>query len=124
MNYIYKCILAAQYIGDRVAESERNRYYRLVAENMDVFNYIIKYEIFRNDQFVVNILDIIDEKGISEILKGKIKGREDLGDDERYGRRVIFEMNKSYPVIMAPVMGKVELGELFVRNLGKYYEFV
>lgn len=59
---------------------------------------LIKYEIFRNDKFMLNVLDIIDELNLSEVLKTKIKGRDDLGKDERVGRRVIFEFNKSYPI--------------------------
>lgn len=122
-NYIYKCILAAQYINDNISsEHERDRYFELIFENLDVFNYIIKYEIFRNDNFLINVLDIIDELGISEIMKAKIKGREDLGNDERYGRRVIFEFNKSYPVIMAPILEKEQLKPIFIENLSKYYD--
>lgn len=122
-NYIYKCIIATQYINDNVsAKEERQRYYELVIDNLDVFNYIIKYSIFRNDKFLLNILDIIDELGISELAKAKIKGREDLGDDERYGRRVIFELNKSYPVVMAPMLDKEELKKYFVTYLDYYYD--
>src|SRR5699024_12681266 len=98
-NYIYKVILGAQYIVDHVQnENERNRYFELIIENLDIFNYIIKYEIFRNETFLINILDIIDELNLSKILKKKIKGREDLGDDERYIRSVIYDINISLPV--------------------------
>lgn len=120
-NYIYKCILGAQYINDNVKdENEREFYYSLIANNLDVYNYIIKYEIFRNDKFLLNILDIIHENDLSEILKAKIKDRPDLGKDERYGRRVIYELNKSYPVILAPTLEKEELEIIFMENLSKY----
>src|SRR5699024_2345771 len=122
-NYIYKCILGAQYINDHVDdEGERERYYELITDNLDIYNYIIKYEIFRNDKFLINVLDIIDELNLSKIMKAKIKGREDLGDDERYGRRVIFEFNKRYPIVMAPMLGKEELKEFFMMYLGYYYD--
>src|SRR5699024_8843411 len=122
-NYIYKCILGAQYINDHVDdEGERERYYELITDNLDIYNYIIKYEIFRNDKFLINVLDIIDELNLSKIMKAKIKGREDLGDDERYGRRVIFEFNKSYPIVMAPMLEKEELREIFMTYLGYYYD--
>src|SRR5699024_11102793 len=86
-NYIYKCIIGAQYINDNISDKEeRERYYELITDNLDIYNYIIKYSIFRNDKFLINILDIIDELNLSKIMKAKIKGREDLGDDERYGR--------------------------------------
>lgn len=122
-NYIYKCVLGAQYIKDNVAdESQRQRYYRLIVENLDLYNYIIKYEIFRNDKFLLNVLDIIDQYGLAKILKAKIKDRPDLGKDERYGRRVIFEFNKSYPVVMSPMLTKEELEPLFFEYLSYYYD--
>jgi hypothetical protein len=122
-NYIYKLILGAQYINDNFTDqNDRLRYYELIIENLDLFNYIIKYEIFRNDQFLVNILSIIDELNLSKVLKAKIKGREDLGDDERVGRRVIFEFNKSYPVIMSPMLDKEELKKFFIEYLSIYYD--
>src|SRR5699024_1679092 len=122
-NYIYKCILGEQYINDHVDdEGERERYYELITDNLDIYNYIIKYEIFRNDKFLINVLDIIDELNLSKIMKAKIKGREDLGDDERYGRRVIFEFNKSYPIVMAPMLEKDELKKFFIKYLGYYYD--
>lgn len=122
-NYIYKCVLGAQYINDLVDdEMERERYYHLLVENLDLYNYIIKYEIFRNDQFLKNILDIIDELNLSKVMKAKIQGRDDLGKDERVGRRVIFEFNKSYPVIMSPMLDKDELKEVFLKYLSYYYD--
>ncbi|KAA0549789.1 hypothetical protein FZW96_00070 [Bacillus sp. BGMRC 2118] len=122
-NYIYKCVLGAQYINDNVSNSnERTRYYNLITENLDVYNYIIKYEIFRNDRFLINILDIIDELDLSKVMKAKIKDRPDLGQDERVGRRVIFEFNKSYPIVMSPMLVKEELKKLFLRYLSAYYK--
>jgi hypothetical protein len=120
-NYIYKCVLGVQYINDNVSgESERKRYYNIIIENLDLYNYIIKYEIFRNDKFLLNILDIIEDLELSKVLKAKIKDRDDLGKDERVGRRVIFEFNKSYPIIMSPMLEKEELEELFLKYLSYY----
>lgn len=118
-NYIYKLVLGAEYIKDNV-EEDREKYYDAIINNLDVYNYIIKYEIFRNDKFLLNILDIIEDNDLSTVMKAKIKGRDDLGKDERVGRRVIFEFNKSYPVIMSPMLEKEELEELFFRYLGYY----
>ena len=122
-NYIYKCLLGAQYINDNVEDEEqRNIYYDLIIENLDLYNYIIKYEIFRNDRFLINLLDVTDELGLSKVLKAKIKGRDDLGKDERVGRRVIYEFNKSYPIVMSPMMDKDEFKEVFLEYLSYYYE--
>lgn len=98
-SHIYKCILGA-----------------------DVFNYMIKYEVFRNDKFIINVLDIINYNDLAKVLKVKIKDRRDLGKDERYGRRVLFEFNKAYPVVMSSMLDKVELEELFMEYLGYYYD--
>lgn len=127
-NYIYKCILGAQYVTDNIVdENEQKRYYRLIVENLDLYNYIIKYSIFRNDIFLVKILNIVDKYDLSKILKAKIKDKEiiekyHLGKDERYGRRVIFEFNKSYPVVMVPMLSDEELEEKFFEYLDIYYD--
>lgn len=122
-NYIYKCVLGAQYVKDNTdCAEDRERYYSLIVENLDVYNYIIKYEIFRNDKFLINVLDIIDDRGLAKVLKAKIKDRPDLGKDERYGRRVLFEFNKAYPIVMSPMLEKEELEELFMEYLGYYYD--
>lgn len=120
-NYIYKCVLGAQYVNDNIdSYDERNRYYEIIVDNLDIYNYIIKYEIFRNDSFLIKILDIIDDWGLSKILKSKIEGRDDLGEDARVGRRVIFEFNKSYPIIMSPMLDKEDLENLFIEYMGYY----
>lgn len=121
-NYVYKGILTAQYVNDFGEKSQRERYYRLILNNSDIFNYIIKYEIFRNGNFMINILDIIEETGLSDLLKAKIKDRPELGKDQRYGRRVIFEFNKSYPIVLSPMLDKDELKEYFLKYLGYYYD--
>ena len=105
-NYVYKCILAAEYIID----------------NLDFYNYILKYPIFRNREFLIKMLNIIDRRNLSSIFKSKIKDKKDLGDDVRRGRMVLLEMNKSYPVIIAPAMSEDELEDLTLKYLGYYYD--
>lgn len=94
----------------------------MIVENLDVFNYMIKYEVFRNDKFIINVLDIINDNDLAKVLKFKIKDRPDLGKDERYGRRVLFEFNKVYPIVMSPMLDKEELEVLFIKYLGYYYD--
>lgn len=57
---------------------------------------------------------------MSSLLKKKVKNRPDLGNDVRYGRLVIFELNKSYPVIMAPFLDKEELKKEIDKALKIY----
>ena len=121
-NYIYKAILIAQYVAD-TRSNEKEKYYHLILSNMDMFNYIIKYEIFRNATFLINIMDIIEETGLSSKLKEKIKNRPDLAADERYGRRVIRELNKSYPIVMSPMLDKESLKKYFLKYLAYYTEY-
>lgn len=122
-NYIYKCVLAAEYIEDLIEDADKkDYYYNLVLENLDIYNYIIKYAIFRNAEFLVNILTIIEELQISNVMKEKIKDRPDLGKDERYGRRVIFELNKKYPVVMSPLLDVESLKQEVLQALNLYYD--
>ncbi|WP_316719476.1 hypothetical protein [Terrisporobacter petrolearius] len=75
--------MGAQYVKDNTTcDEDRNRYYDLIVENLYVYNYIIKYEIFRNDKFLINVMDIIDDRDLAKVLKAKIKDRPDLGKDE------------------------------------------
>lgn len=120
-NYIYKCVIGAQYVMDNVTDpDEQQQFIRAIADNLDLYNYIIKYEIFRNDAFLMNILAIVQDHGLSEIMKAKVKNRPDLGADERVGRRVIFELNKSYPVVLAPTLHKTELAPLVFKHALQY----
>jgi hypothetical protein len=124
-NYIYKSVIAAQYINDYVKDKDKREYYfDLITENLDLFNYIIKYPIFRNGDFFIKILDIINKYNLSNLMKKTITNSPDLGKDERYGRRVIFEFNKSYPVIMSPMIERSELEKLFFEYLSYYYDDV
>ncbi|MDY5211668.1 hypothetical protein [Intestinibacter sp.] len=119
-NYVYKCILAAEYIKDYTEDKlERERYIGLIVDNLDFYNYILKYPIFRNQEFLIKMLNIVDRLNLSAIFKAKIENRV---DDVRYGRMVLFEMNKSYPVIIAPAMSEEDLEELTLKYLGYYYK--
>ena len=59
---------------------------------------------------------------LAKVMKAKIKNRPDLGKDERVGRRVIFESNKSYPVVLSPMLDKESLKEPFLEYLSYYYD--
>lgn len=121
-NYIYKCVLAAEYLADGNFQSKDDEisFIEMIYNNLDVYNYIIKYNIFRNGEFVRNFLSVIEEENLSSLLKKKVKNRPDLGNDVRYGRLVIFELNKSYPVIMAPFLDKEELKKEIDKALKIY----
>ena len=60
---------------------------------------------------------------LTKVMKAKVKNRPDLAKEERVGRRVIFEFNKSYPVVMSPMMDKDEFKEVFLDYLYYYYKY-
>lgn len=123
-NYIYKCVLAAEYIvdseGNLLPEDKEEQFIHAIFNNLDIYNYIIKYKLFRNRQFIVKFLMMIQENKLSQIMKKKISNHPKLRGDERYGRRVVFELNKSYPILMAPFMEKEELLNKTLEILKEY----
>lgn len=120
--YIYKCVLAAEYIYDAHLDTQEaiDYHIHLIISNIDMYNYILKDPLFRNSHFILNYFKAIDELGITHLMKSKIKDRDDLGKDERYGRRVFQELNNNYPVIMAPFLQVDELKEEIIRALSNY----
>lgn len=120
-SYIYKCVLAAEYIKSNDVDDDKIEYYiDLIINNLDLYNYLLKSKLFRTSNFVLRFLEIIDKEGISEIMKEKIKGRPELGRDSRYGRMVLFELKNMYPTLMIPLLDDSELAELILENLDKY----
>ncbi|MGL6008198.1 MAG: hypothetical protein ACRC1D_01960 [Culicoidibacterales bacterium] len=122
-NYIYKCVLVAEYVADYTTNpSHKQALYELVYDNLDIFNYMIKYPLFRTGAFVLTFLEAIDELAITDIMKAKVKNRPELGADERYGRRVLAELNQSYPVVLVPMLSKAALKEYIMHSLAQYEE--
>lgn len=123
-NYIYKCIIMAEYLHHSTLNSkdEYDYYIELFVENMDVFNYIIKYAIFKNDTFLLNFFKVIDDLKISNIMKASIKDLDLPEKDPRYGRRVVFELNKNYPAVMTPFMTPKDLSDEVIKALSLYVD--
>lgn len=122
-NYIYKIVIGSEYISDKFSDFDiRQRYFKLIVENLDLYNYILKYILFRNDNFLINTLKIIEEYNIGKILKSKILGDKKVKKDKRYGRQVLFEFNKSYPIVLSPMMDYEDFKEKFLEYLSIYYD--
>lgn len=119
-NYIYKCLFAVEYVCDMSQKNEKEKLYKTIINNLDLYNYLIKYTVFRNNKFIITILRIVEKNDYSNLLKAKIKNRPDLGNDERYGRRVLFEFNKEYPIVLSPMMEEKEIELLFIKHLNNY----
>jgi hypothetical protein len=118
-NYIYKTALMTQYIVDNAQPEFHDHYVTLITENLDIFNYCLKYKITRNDKFLIMILNIIDRNKLSKTLKSKVKH---MKKDNRYGRLVIFELNKRYPTYMFHGVEEKELEVEFINILNAYRE--
>jgi len=126
-SYVYKIVLGSKYILEEVENlSEHEKYFELIVKNLDIYNYILKSEIFRNGSFLKKVLDVIDKKKCSEIIKSKVKDEVkkrfniDLKNDERVGRRVISEFSKSYPVVFVHALEYNEFEEYFIKYLNMY----
>lgn len=121
-NYIYKIIIGASYIKENVeAEDEQERYFKLIIDNLDIYNYMLKYPIFRNGNFLLNILDIINDNDLSSKLKAKLEPKDvnsnNKEKDLRLGRMILFELNKAYPSILVQTLSKDELETVFMKYL-------
>lgn len=116
-NYIFKMVLITQYICDNIPEIEQPKMIKAFSDNMDILNYCLKYRLFRNDIFIINIIKVIQNNGLSKILKKKMVQIEGYGKDERYGRRVILELNKRYPVSLIHVFEFEEFEVTFLQIL-------
>lgn len=118
-NYVYKLILGAEYIQERIPNKEKHlKYFDLITQNLDLYNYILKSEIFKNSHFLIKMLDTINETKTSNILKKKINLGN--GNDERIGRKVISEFVKSYPVVFVHTLDNNEFKNYFKKYLDYY----
>jgi len=119
-NYIYKILLAVEIVNETANKDEHMKYYNLIVENLDLFNYLIKYNLTRNAEFISKILNVIHKNNLSKIVKKNISNRPDLSKDERYGRRVVYEFNRNYPTLMFPSMDYREIENYFLEFLDLY----
>lgn len=120
-NYVYKCVLAAEYLNsNNIPEDEIDYYIELIHENLDVYNYLIKSKLFRISDFVLRFLKIIDDNNLTNLMKAKIKNRPELGSDQRYGRIVLFELKNMYPNLLVPLLTDEEITQLIKDIVSKY----
>lgn len=119
-NYIYKCVIMAEYLTDAgINEEEKiEKYVKIMVNNLDVYNYLIKSKTYRNSEFVLKFLLAIDELGISNIMKRKLPTND--GKDKRVGRNIISELNLLYPLEYHHLYSLEELKEEVMIHLEKY----
>lgn len=118
-SYIYKGVFMAIYVNQHRSD-DKIKMYNLILDNLDMLNYVLKKSIFKNGNFLIALMEIIEETDTIEIAKSNIRGNDDK--DERYGRKVLYEFNKSYPVVLAPMLDKDTLRGLYLEYLSYYYQ--
>lgn len=121
-NYIYKCVLIAEYLKDSEILRSMNDvepFVYLIFENRDLLNYFMKTRLFRNSDFFIKFFMIIYQEKLTEIMKAGLPYEQAKGKDLRYGRLVISELNHSYPVINPHALSIEELTTVIKNILRK-----
>ncbi len=119
-NYVYKMVLGADYVNEEITREEHDRYFEIICNNLDVYNYVLKSELFRNSKFMKNILDVIDKNNISNELKKKIIDPENPRLDKRVGREIISSLSQSYPSLFVHDLEYESFEELFLSFYKTY----
>ncbi len=123
-NYVYKLVLGADYISEEVVNEEHHdKYFNLIFNNLDVYNYLLKSELFRNGKFMKNILDVIDKNNISSDLKKRILDMEKPNVDKRVGREIIASLSQSYPTLFIHDLDYDDFEILFMKFYKQYNNF-
>ncbi len=123
-NYVYKLVLGADYISEEVVNEEHHdKYFNLIFNNLDVYNYLLKSELFRNGKFMKNILDVIDKNNISSDLKKRILDIEKPNVDKRVGREIIASLSQSYPTLFIHDLDYDDFEILFMKFYKQYNNF-
>ena len=126
-NYLYRAAIYGSILHDRVADSEElDEYIDVINENMDVFNYILKKRVFRNDQFIFNMLQLLRRYTGTELIQFlKFRDQTVMGRDVSPGRLLLTEMNTAYPTVLFPMLDYESFEDLFFQYLNhneKIYE--
>lgn len=120
-NYMYKAALIAKYVSDSIPDNEQMEYFQLIIENLDIFNYIIKNKIFRNNDFFIKFFNVVKKENLSYVLKSKFKDSDNPLIDLRIGRLVIQDFSNAYPALLSPLLPQEEFDIYFMKFLNHYY---
>lgn len=118
-NYIYKAAVYGVVLKDNLSDIRLlDDYIDTITENMDFFNYILKYTTLNNDNFIFNMIKFLHKNkniNISAYLKKKVF----KDKDERFGRLVLAEINRTYPSILFPMLDYQTFEEKLTKVLIK-----
>lgn len=111
-NYIYKVIVIVKLKAVAMRRFGNTDVIIAVLDDLDLFNYLIKSPLFRNLDFIVSVFELNRQNAFPVRLKSQIKSEKYKQKDKRFGRRIVYELNKVYPVLFVQ---KFELQELGIK---------
>lgn len=122
-NYVYKYVLGVQAVETKTQDiedekekiKEQDRYYRLIANNGFTYTTMLTYPILRNKNFIINMLDIIDEENLAMTERIYHNGRE-----KEIATAMLYEFRQNYPIKLYPLMDKDTLKTCVVDFIEEY----
>jgi len=120
-NYIYKAVLIVKLKDAAIRRFGSAEVVDLILDDLDLFNYLIKSPLFRNLDFILNIFELTRRNTFPVRLKSQIKSEKYKQKDKRFGRRIVYELNKVYPVLFVQKFELDELGIKMNEIIGQYH---
>lgn len=119
-NYIYKAIVIIKLKHAAQLRFGNTQIVDSILDDLDLFNYLIKSPLFRNLDFILNIFELNRLNTFPVRLKSQIKSEKYKHKDKRFGRRIVYELNKVYPVLFVQKFEMDELGIKLNEIIRKY----
>lgn len=119
-NYIYKAVVIVKLKHASQSRFGNTDVVDLILDDLDLFNYLIKSPLFRNLGFILNIFELTRRNAFPVRLKSQIKSEKYKQKDKRFGRRIVYELNKVYPVLFVQKFEMEELGTKLNEIIRQY----
>ena len=119
-NYIYKAVVIVKLKHVAIERFGNTDVVDLILDDLDLFNYLIKSPLFRNLDFILNIFELTRRDAFPVRLKSQIKSEKYKQKDKRFGRRIVYELNKTYPVLFVQKFEMEELGTKLNEIIRQY----
>jgi hypothetical protein len=119
-NYIYKAVVIVKLKRAALKRFGNDEIVNLILDDLDLFNYLIKSPLFRNLDFILNIFELTRRSSFPVKLKSQIKSEKYKQKDKRFGRRIVYELNKVYPVLFVQKFEIDELGNKMNEIIRQY----
>jgi hypothetical protein len=120
-NYIYKAVVIVKLKDVAMRRFGNTDVINVILDDLDLFNYLIKSPLFRNLDFIVSVFELNRQNAFPVRLKSQIKSEKYKQKDKRFGRRIVYELNKVYPVLFVQKFELDELGIKMNEIIGQYH---